>query len=72
MLRSSDFTKNFGEFQQRLNEQLGAMETGRSRFAEDMSTEVAQQRTSAEERRQSAQRDAENRAIMRAIQESGF
>jgi hypothetical protein len=72
MLRSSDFTKNFGEFQQRLNEQLGAMETGRSRFAEDMSTEVAQQRTSAEERRQSTRRDAENRAIMRAIQESGF
>jgi hypothetical protein len=48
------------------------METGRSRFAEDMSTEVAQQRTSAEERRQSTRRDAENRAIMRAIQESGF
>lgn len=71
-LRSSDFVKNFGEFQQRLNEQLGAMETGRSRFAEDMSTEVAQQRTSAEERRQSTRRDAENRAIMRAIQESGF
>tara|TARA_R110000772_G_scaffold146578_2_gene256750 strand:- start:847 stop:1665 length:819 start_codon:yes stop_codon:yes gene_type:complete len=72
MLRSSDFTKNFGEFQQRLNEQLGAMETGRTRFVDDMSTEVAQQRTSAEERRQSARRDAENRAIMRAIQESGF
>jgi len=71
-LRSSDFAKNFGEFQQRLNEQLGAMETGRSRFSEDLATDVAQQRTSAEERRQSTRRSAENRAIMRAIQESGF
>tara|TARA_R110000803_G_scaffold20064_6_gene51857 strand:- start:1335 stop:1901 length:567 start_codon:yes stop_codon:yes gene_type:complete len=71
-LRSSDFAKNFGEFQQRLGEQLGAMETGRSRFADDMSTDVAQQRTSAEERRQSTRRSADNRAIMRAIQESGF
>jgi hypothetical protein len=71
-LRSSDFAKNFGEFQQRLNEQLQAMETGRGRFAEDLATDVAQQRASANERRQSAQRDAQNRAIMRAIQESGF
>lgn len=71
-LRSSDFAKNFGEFQQRLGEQLGAMEKGRSRFSEDLATDVAQQRTSAEERRQSTRRSAENRAIMRAIQESGF
>ena len=71
-LRSSDFAKNFGEFQQRLGEQLGAMETGRSRFSEDLATDVAQQRASAEERRQSTRRSAENRAIMRAIQESGF
>jgi len=71
-LRSSDFAKNFAEFQQRLNEQLQAMETGRGRFAEDLATDVAQQRASANERRQSAQRDAQNRAIMRAIQESGF
>ena len=31
-LRSSDFAKTFGEFQNRLNQQLEAMETSRSRF----------------------------------------
>jgi len=71
-LRSSDFVRNFAEFQNRLNQQLEGMETGRSRFRQDLDTELAQQRTTAEERRQQVRRDAENRAIMRAIQEAGF
>lgn len=61
-LRSSDFGQTFGEFQNRLNEQLEAMETGRTRFAEDLSSELAQQRTTTEERRQAAERAAINRA----------
>jgi hypothetical protein len=61
-LRGTDFGQTFGEFQNRLNEQLGAMETGRTRFAEDLSSEVAQQRTGTEERRQAAERAAINRA----------
>ena len=61
-LRGSDFGQTFGEFQNRLNEQLEAMETGRTRFAEDLSGELAQQRTNTEERRQAAERAAINRA----------
>jgi hypothetical protein len=61
-LRSSDFGQTFGEFQNRLNEQLEAMETGRTRFGEDLSSELAQQRTTTEERRQAAERSAVNRA----------
>lgn len=61
-LRGTDFGQTFGEFQNRLNEQLEAMETGRTRFAEDLSSEVAQQRTTTEERRQAAERAAVNRA----------
>lgn len=65
-LRSSDFAKTFGEFQNRLNEQLSAMETSRGRFGQDLATEVAQQRTQSEERRQAAQRDAMMRAAVAA------
>lgn len=61
-LRGTDFGRTFGEFQNRLNEQLEAMETGRTRFAEDLSSELAQQRTTTEERRQAAERAAINRA----------
>lgn len=61
-LRSSDFGRTFGEFQNRLNEQLEAMETGRTRFAEDLSSELAQQRAGTEERRQAAERAAQSRA----------
>ena len=61
-LRGTDFGQTFGEFQNRLNEQLEAMETGRTRFAEDLSSELAQQRTTTEERRQAAERAAVNRA----------
>ena len=71
-LRSSDFAKTFGEFQNRLNQQLGAMETARSRFGQDLATEVAQQRTQAQERRQAAQRDAMLRAAMAAAGGAGF
>ena len=71
-LRSSDFAKTFGEFQNRLNQQLEAMETSRSRFGQDLATEVAQQRTQAQERQQAAQRDAMLRAAMAAAGGAGF
>ena len=63
-LRSSDFVQNFAEFQDRLNQQLEAMETGRGRFFEDALTNLASQRATTEERRQAAQRDAVMRAAM--------
>ena len=65
-LRSSDFAKTFGEFQNRLQEQLDAMETSRTRFGQDLATDVAQQRTASQERQQGAQRDAMLRAAMAA------
>lgn len=65
-LRSSDFAKTFGEFQNRLQKQLDAMETSRTRFGQDLATEVAQQRTASQERQQGAQRDAMLRAAMAA------
>jgi hypothetical protein len=71
-LRSSDFARTFGEFQNRLNQQLEAMETGRTRFGQDLATEVAQQRAQAEERRQAAMRDAQQRAIMESLAMAGF
>jgi hypothetical protein len=61
-LRSSDFGQTFGEFQNRLNEQLEAMETGRTRFGEDLASELAQQRATTNERRQAAERAASQRA----------
>jgi hypothetical protein len=72
MLRSSGFARNFGEFQNRLNQQLEAMETGRTRFGQDLSTEVSRERTLAEERRQQAQRDAMLRAATAAAGGGGF
>lgn len=71
-LRSSDFAKTFGEFQNRLNQQLEAMETSRGRFGQDLATEVAQQRGLSQERRQGAQRDAMMRAAMGAAGGAGF
>ena len=71
-LRSSDFAKTFGEFQNRLNQQLEAMETSRGRFGQDLATEVAQQRTQSQERQQAAQRDAMMRAAMAAAGGAGF
>ncbi len=71
-LRSSDFARSFGEFQNRLNEQLSAMETSRGRFGQDLATEVAGQRTQSEERRQAAQRDAMMRAAVAAAGGAGF
>jgi hypothetical protein len=71
-LRSSDFAKTFGEFQNRLNQQLEAMETSRTRFGQDLATEVAQQRTQSQERQQAAQRDAMLRAAMAAAGGAGF
>lgn len=64
-LRSSDFAQSFAQFQDRLNQQLESMETGRGRFYEDSLTNLAQQRSSAQERRASAQRDAMMRAATR-------
>lgn len=71
-LRSSDFARSFGEFQNRLNRQLEAMETSRSRFAEDLAQEIAAQRTGAQERREAAQREAMMRAAMAAAGGAGF
>lgn len=71
-LRSSDFAKSFGEFQNRLNRQLEAMETSRGRFAEDLAQEIAAQRTGAQERREAAQREAMMRAAMAAAGGAGF
>ena len=71
-LRSSDFAKTFGEFQNRLNQQLEAMETSRGRFGQDLATEVAQQRTQSQERQQAAQRDAMMRAAVAAAGGAGF
>ena len=71
-LRSTDFNRSFEEFQNRLNQQLEGMETGRSRFRQDLETELAQQRATAEERRGSAQRDAMMRAAIAAASQAGF
>ena len=71
-LRSSDFAKSFGDFQNRLGQQLQAMETGRGRFAEDLGTELSQFRARTGEQKAAAEESARNRAIMRSIQEMGF
>jgi hypothetical protein len=71
-IRSSDFARSFGEFQNRLNQQLESMETGRSRFAEDLATDVSQQRTRSQESQQQAQRDAMMRAAIAAAGGGGF
>jgi hypothetical protein len=71
-LRSSDFAKTFGEFQNRLNQQLEAMETSRGRFGQDLATEVAQQRSATQDRLQAAQRDAMLRAATAAAGGAGF
>ena len=65
-LRSSDFAQSFAQFQDRLNQQLESMETGRGRFFEDALTNLSQQRSSAQERRAAAQRDAMMRAAIQA------
>ena len=65
-LRSSDFAQSFAQFQDRLNQQLESMETGRGRFFEDALTNLSQQRASAQERRAAAQRDAMMRAAIQA------
>jgi hypothetical protein len=66
MIRSSDFAKSYAEFQDRLNQQLEAMETGRGRFFEDALTNLSSERASAQERRAAAQRDAMMRAAIQA------
>lgn len=71
-LRSSDFAKSFGDFQNRLGQQLQAMETGRGRFAEDLGTELSQFRARTGEQKAAAEESARSRAIMRSIQEMGF
>jgi len=72
MLRSSDFAKNFGEFQNRLNQQLESMETARTRFGEDLVTDVSRERSAAQDRRQAAERDAMMRAAIAAASGRGF
>ena len=71
-LRSSDFAKSFGDFQNRLNQQLEGMERGRNRFTEDLQTELAQFQARTGEQRASAQEAAQNRALMRQLSQMGF
>jgi hypothetical protein len=71
-LRSSDFANSFSDFQNRLQQQLTGMETGRTRFGEDLSTELAQFQTRAQEQRAAAQEAAQNRALMRQLSQMGF
>jgi hypothetical protein len=66
LLRSSDFAQSYAQFQDRLQEQLNSMETGRSRFYRDSAIGLGGERASAEERRQAARRDAVLRAAVRA------
>jgi hypothetical protein len=61
-LRSSDFAQNYAQFQNRLLDQLGAMETGRTRFTEDTAQELAARRAGTTEQTQAAQRAASARA----------
>lgn len=61
-LRGTDFDRTFGEFQNRLDEQLQAMQTGRARFEEDLTQELAGQRASTQERIAAAERAARQRA----------
>jgi len=71
-LRSSDFARNFGEFQNRLNQQLESMETARTRFGQDLATDVSRERSATQDRLQAAQRDAMMRAAMGAAGMGGF
>jgi hypothetical protein len=71
-LRSSDFANSFSDFQNRLQQQLTGMETGRTRFGEDLETELAQFRTRTQEQRQAAEESARNRAIMQSLAQMGF
>jgi hypothetical protein len=71
-LRSSDFAKSFGDFQNRLNQQLEAMETGRTRFGEDLVTDVSRERSATQDRLQAAQRDAMMRAAIAAAGGASF
>jgi hypothetical protein len=71
-LRSSDYVNSFRDFQNRLEQQLTGMETGRTRFGEDLETELAQFRARTGEQKAAAEESARSRAIMRSIQEMGF
>lgn len=66
-LRSSFFGKEYADFQNRLADQLNSMETGRTRFFRDSAMDLAQQRTSAEEQRQQARREALLRAAAASV-----
>jgi hypothetical protein len=72
MLRSSDFTNSFADFQNRLQQQYTAMEEGRRRFKEDSATELADFRTRTEQQRAAAEESARNRAIMQSLSQAGF
>lgn len=70
-LQSTDFARKFNEFRNQLDEQLRGMETGRSRFAEDLYRRVGGERQAAEERRNQARRDAMQRAALQAASTVG-
>jgi hypothetical protein len=71
-LRSSDYVNSFRDFQNRLQQQLTGMETGRTRFGQDLQTELAQFQARTGEQRAAAEESARSRAIMRSIQGMGF
>lgn len=62
-LRSSDFGQTFGEFQDRLDDQLTSMNLAKARFGENLQSDLASQRSNTEERRQATGRTAQQRAM---------
>ena len=62
-LRSSDFGQTFGEFQDRLDDQLTSMNLAKARFGENLQSDLASQRSNTEERRQATRRTAQQRAM---------
>ena len=62
-LASSDFGQTFGEFQDRLDDQLTSMNLAKARFGENLQRDLASQRSNTEERRQATGRTAQQRAM---------
>jgi hypothetical protein len=65
-LRSSDFAKAYADFQDRLNEQSTSMETGRTRYLEDLKTAKATKKAETKEAKEQARLDAMTRAAIKA------
>jgi hypothetical protein len=67
-LQSSDFAQNFGEFQNRLDEQLDSMNLSKARFGENLQSDIATQRANTEESQQATGRAAQQRAVSNQMQ----